>query len=626
MLKLNKLKPLSSRGFSHVEFILIIIVVAAISAIGTYVFKHQGASHASNDIFTSLGESVQSPTAASAITQATITADTATMTADANVLNTHEYPLVQTYQNAVNTATAALATVRKIYDVSPAPRDSTGVNEAQTNLNRAETILHNELANEQALVAKYESAKSQLANDQQSFNATTAGFANSVFYSYICRSPGSSPGSVDLTIGMVASSYESAMQSGAYSPTAAILLNGNNSIALSRDWNYVGTLQLTTTQNAPSGAWLVTSKNNIPQTDEVAVGPYPNGTYAAAWSSAVNIASISNCNPATTSSPQYGRPPTAQTTTSFPQYGVPPTAGATTSSPQYGRPPTPGSNPPSPALQVLKNSQSKIILLAPTSMQLTDIQKNSATVAAVTHVFKYSVITNFKFLFGNLFGHKFVTEKTIAIPFHVTQVPDSSLNNITSSVITTKGVNGSEILKSSNGHVLSTTIVTAPVTQVEKVDITGWKTLPMEPNGTITGIGVDKYTNSFSVAACYYVWTRANPSSDSGFNVKLTAKNLSGKNYGQVNLNGFYQETGSSVIVKAGYTSNWSHNTTSNDNMSVQTTSDTRIPPTTAILNKYNIHAQIEIAPATSGSTVWDNTQSVKVASLPICPPKTNSN
>ena len=300
MLKLNKLKSLSSRGFSHVEFILLIIVVVVIGAIGTYVFKHRDTSHASGDIFTSLGESVQSPTAVSTITQATITADTATMTTDASVLNTQEYPLVQTYQNAVNTATTALATARKKYDAEPAPRDPTIVNNAQIALNRAKTTLKNELANEQALVARYESAKSQLANDQQSFNATTAGFANSVFYSYICRSPGPSSGRVDLTIGMVASSYESAMQSGAYSPTAAILLNGNNPIALSSGWNYVGTLQLTPTQNAPSGAWLVASMNDIPQTDEVAIGPYPNGTYAAAWSPAVNIASISDCNPPTT--------------------------------------------------------------------------------------------------------------------------------------------------------------------------------------------------------------------------------------------------------------------------------------------------------------------------------------
>lgn len=158
----------------------------------------------------------------------------------------------------------------------------------------------------------------------------TAYYRNSDFYSYACKNPGSSATTADVAVAMVASSYESDIQSGAYVPSASVEINSSKIYNLGSGWNFNGVFATGTSTNH-AGAWLraLNTLVNLPVTDTISMGPLANSDWPTVQTRPIAIASISNCQPATTSVS------TGSTTVTAPK---PPASSTSTKTPVTSKP------------------------------------------------------------------------------------------------------------------------------------------------------------------------------------------------------------------------------------------------------------------------------------------------
>ena len=137
-------------------------------------------------------------------------------------------------------------------------------------------------------------------------------YQDSDFYSYACKNPGASPTTADIAVAMVASSYESDIESGAYVPSASVELNSSKIYNLGANWNFNGVFATGTLVNH-AGAWqrALNTLVNIPVTDTISMGPLANSDWPTVQTQPIAIASLSNCQLATTTSPGSTVTPTS---------------------------------------------------------------------------------------------------------------------------------------------------------------------------------------------------------------------------------------------------------------------------------------------------------------------------
>jgi len=199
--------------------------------------------------------------------------------------------IVQADQTAVNAAATALANAKIAYASGPNagnPNILTRVNTDQATLNSDDATQSADLVTQANLVATVEKVNAKIVVDQTNVATDAAAdnipFTSSDFYSYACQSPGSTAGTIDVHVAMIASSYVSQMQTGAYIPHAAAMINSSKIIDLGSDWNYSGTFSTGTSENQ-AGAWLTptnSSLNNLASADTIELGPLPTSSFSAA--------------------------------------------------------------------------------------------------------------------------------------------------------------------------------------------------------------------------------------------------------------------------------------------------------------------------------------------------------
>jgi hypothetical protein len=157
-------------------------------------------------------------------------------------------------------------------------------------------------------------------------------YQDSDFYSYACKNTGSSSDTADVVVAMVASSYESDMESGAYVPSATVEINNTKIYNLGSSWNFNGVFATGTSVDHP-GAWLRATNSlvGLPVTDTISMGPLATAYWPTVQTQAVSIASLSNCQVATNS--VTASPPIISTPISTPTQSTSSTTITSTNSP-----------------------------------------------------------------------------------------------------------------------------------------------------------------------------------------------------------------------------------------------------------------------------------------------------
>jgi hypothetical protein len=166
----------------------------------------------------------------------------------------------------------------------------------------------------------------------------TKSYENSDFYSYACKNPSSTATTADVAVAMVASSYESYIESGSYVPSATVEINGSKIYNLGSSWNFNGVFATGTSVNH-AGAWLraINTLVNLPVSDMISMGPLANSDWPTVQTKQVSIDSLSNCQGTTgsvTASPPIVSTPASPppTTTSGSKTSVSTTTTSTTAS------------------------------------------------------------------------------------------------------------------------------------------------------------------------------------------------------------------------------------------------------------------------------------------------------
>ncbi|HUC79248.1 MAG TPA: hypothetical protein VMQ58_03320 [Candidatus Saccharimonadales bacterium] len=298
MLKVRKLKSLTDKGFSHIEAIITVVTVVILVGIGVWVFKHNDASHASGYDYQFVGKSVQASalsTANTSLLNQQLASDQSTL-ASANTILASIEGQISADQLSIANANTALVNARNIYDASKAPRNPSGVNDAQTNVNVANARLNATVSTETTDKAAQVAATNKVNSDEAQISATSAGYTNSVFYAYACTNPGATTSTDTINVALVAPTYPTAMQNGLYSVQPAVLFNGTQAQGVTSTWYYGSNLGV---QSAPSGPWTVYSVANVPTNSSIAFGPLPTTNSSAAWTNPVTVSSIGSCGGST---------------------------------------------------------------------------------------------------------------------------------------------------------------------------------------------------------------------------------------------------------------------------------------------------------------------------------------
>ena len=316
MLKLTKINQLTEQGFTHVEVIVLAVVIVIVGAIGSYVIKHNS-SHASGFSYGYIGETVQNPgtnttpidlSSRIATDESQISALTASASSDS--------AKVSSDNAVVGQLTNSLAEARAAYDASKAPRNATPVNDAQSALNQANAQLNSDKNTLTTDTNNLAGAKATLTGDEASEGPVSSSYPNSAFYFYACYNPGVAAGTKTLEVAVVAPTYASAMQSGAYAPIPAIQVNGSTVQSFNTNWYYGSNIGIS---GAPTGPWSVFEVDDINQSGTIAFGPLSTSSAPASWTTPIAINSILTCFvnlPSTGGSATTSSPAITTTTTS----------------------------------------------------------------------------------------------------------------------------------------------------------------------------------------------------------------------------------------------------------------------------------------------------------------------